>query len=97
MSVNNVLVAGCTGRFRCFNPLIVANAFDNNSVIVIFTNPPTSFLYENYDVCLKYRFRVKYIQTVKLEVSAITTVDAFVNLRLTAACGVENAHMQSLN
>ena len=68
--LNNV--TGCTERSHCFNPLVVATAFDNNaSVVVTFTNPLPSYAYETYDVCLKKGWMVSYRQNVKLEVSVI--------------------------
>ena len=68
----NVRVAGCSNRSFCFNPLVAATAFDSNaSVVVTFTNPPSSFSYKDYSVCLTQYFYVRNVLDVTLAVSVI--------------------------
>ena len=69
--MNTVRVAECY-KHRCFNPVAAATAFDNNaSVVVTFTNPPTSFSYAEYAVCLIQQSSVINVTNVMLKVSLI--------------------------
>ena len=79
--VNAVRVAGCFERAFCFNPLVAATAFDNNaSVVVTFTNPPSSFSYKDYSVCLRQYSYVRNVVDVTLKVSVMESVHCIHNV-----------------
>ena len=81
-------ITGCVDRKRCFNPIVVATAFYNNdSIVVTFTNPPPSLSYEKYVVCLKQGRWAKKERTVDLSVSPLLTIHS--RLMFTAAVAAE--------